>query len=431
MEVTLETVEKNKKIYNENIKKIMEERATLMRQVSELRRKKEALTDEVDIAEMDFEEAKLIQQINDLTEVFKSNKLTLEQLDLQQDVLEAKIDKKAYSEGMTAKRKAKEDVSKEQELRYCENEVEKCKKALKLYTLKGDTESVAKWKRALSEAQKDLTYAQAEVSQGKATEERAQNSVVGEEVTTENITKSQNGYSIEEKNNQFIERQQQVLKDNSGKELGSRTITWNTYMDTGIEDIETIGIIENDDGKYSMKETTRTVGDELEQQRKEMTCNSKITGDTEQHVFQRDSKGNEMYFKVINGKLSFRITRNARGITIDNYANGQLVDSYEYDENGKAIDGMGLPGIEQLDENYTENFFDSQVPYFEAENRTVEAQEIGENMDSQALLDSAIEATTEATTISTINQQAQYIKNIQREKEQPQNEMDKGIDDDN
>ena len=126
MEVTLKTVEKNKQIYNENIRKIMEERAKLMKQVSELRRKREKLTDEIDIAELDFEESKLVQQINDLTSVFKSNKLTLEQLDLQQDALEMKIDRETYSNGMIANRKTKADLSKEQELTYCENKVKKC-----------------------------------------------------------------------------------------------------------------------------------------------------------------------------------------------------------------------------------------------------------------------------------------------------------------
>ena len=91
MEVTLESVQKNKEIYNENIKKILQDRAELMKQVTELRRTRESLIDEIDIAKLDFEESKLVQQINDLTSVFKGNKLTLEQLRLQQDILESKL----------------------------------------------------------------------------------------------------------------------------------------------------------------------------------------------------------------------------------------------------------------------------------------------------------------------------------------------------
>ena len=128
MEVTLESVQKNKEIYNENIKKILQDRAELMKQVTELRRTRESLIDEIDIAKLDFEESKLVQQINDLTSVFKGNKLTLEQLRLQQDILESKIDRETYSKCIVANRKAKEDLSKEQELMYCENEVKKCEK---------------------------------------------------------------------------------------------------------------------------------------------------------------------------------------------------------------------------------------------------------------------------------------------------------------
>lgn len=428
MEVTLETVEKNKQIYNENIRKIMEERAKLMKQVSELRRKRESLTDEIDIAELDFEESKLVQQINDLTAVFRGNKLTLEQLDLQQDILESKIDRETYSKGIVANRKAKADLSKEQELTYCENEVEKCEKALNLYTLMGDRENIDKWQKALSEAQKSLAYAQAEVDKGKTTEERKTTTVTNEDKTTENIPDSQTGYSMEENDNEYVEQQQQVLKDYSGNEIGNRTITWTTDKEKGIEDIETVGTLENDDGKYSMKETTRTVGGELEQQRKEMTRDNKITGDREQTVFQRDGKGNEMYFKITNGKLAFKITKSARGITIDNYENGQLVGSYEYDENRKAIDGMGMADMEQLDENYVENFFDSQVPYFEAENRELPTQDMSKTTEGQTLLDSAIEATEKSTRTSTINEQVQNIRNVQREKTQHQNKENTGID---
>ena len=428
MEVTLETVEKNKQIYNENIRKIMEDRAELMKRVSELRRKRETLTDEIDIAELDFEESKLVQQINDLTAVFKGNKLTLEQLDLQQDILESKIDRETYSKGIVANRKAKADLSKEQELTYCENEVEKCEKALKLYTLMGDRENIDKWQKTLSEAQKSLAYAQAEVDKGKTTEERTSTSSTNEDKITENIPESQTGYSMEENDNEYVEKQQQVLKDYSGNEIGNRTITWTTDKEKGIEDIETVGTLENDDGKYSMKETTRTVGGELEQQRKEMTRDNKITGDREQTVFQRDGKGNEMYFKTTNGKLAFKITKSARGITIDNYENGQLVGSYEYDENGKAIDGMGMADMEQLDENYVENFFDSQVPYFEAENRELPTQDMSKTTESQTLLDSAIEATEESTRTSTINEQVQNIRNVQREKTQQQYKENTGID---
>lgn len=67
-----------------------------------------------------------------------------------------------------------------------------------------------------------------------------------------------------------MEQQQQILKDYSGKEMGSRTITWNTNIKNGIQEIETIGALENDDGKYSMKEVSKGIGNELKFHRKEL-----------------------------------------------------------------------------------------------------------------------------------------------------------------
>lgn len=231
-----------------------------------------------------------------------------------------------------------------------------------------------------------------------------------------------NGYSREENGTNYLENWQQVLKDYSGKQIGHRTITEHTDISNGTRRIETDGIIEDEDEKYTMQETTSGVGDELQFQRKEMIWQDKKTGKKQQTVFQRDSQGNEMYYKTINGQIAFKITKTPRGIVIDNYDNGQLVDTYEYDKDGKAINGMA--DIEELDENYLENCFDTQVPYFEAENREIESQ----NRDGQNLLDSAIEATEETTRTSTINEQVQNIRNIQRDRTQQQDKTNNGID---
>ena len=238
----------------------------------------------------------------------------------------------------------------------------------------------------------------------------------------ERETQQANGYSREENGTNYVENWQQVLKDYSGKPIGHRTITEHTDISNGTRRIETDGIIEDEDEKYTMRETTSGVGDELQFQRKEMIWQDKKTGKKQQTVFQRDEQGNEMYYKTINGQIAFKITKTPRGIVIDNYDNGQLVDTYEYDADGKAINGMA--DIEQLDENYIENCFDTQVPYFEAENREIQSQ----NRDGQTLLDSAIEATEETTRTSTINEQVQNIRNIQRDRTQQQDKTNNGID---
>ena len=81
-----------------------------------------------------------------------------------------------------------------------------------------------------------------------------------------------------------------------------------------------------------------------------------------------------MYYRIADGKLTFKITKSNKGTIIDQYDKGQLTDTFEYDENSIAI--MGMEGIDSLDENYVENFFDSQVPYFETKNKEKKSVEI-------------------------------------------------------
>lgn len=73
---------------------------------------------------------------------------------------------------------------------------------------------------------------------------------------------------------------------------------------------------------------------------------------------------------------------------------------------------MVCHGIDELEEGYIENFFDSQVPYFEAEDRDLSKSE-------QSILDSAVQATEENTRTGTINEQVVTIKTIQKQKDEP------------
>lgn len=78
-------------------------------------------------------------------------------------------------------------------------------------------------------------------------------------------------------------------------------------------------------------------------------------------------------------------------------------------------------GIDELEEGYIENAFDSQVPYFEAENKDLTRDENG-----QSVLDSAVQATEESTRAGTINQEFQNIKNRQQERTQNMQKEDIG-----
>ena len=60
MQVTIESVLKNKQMYNDYIQKVSQDRKQLMQQVTELRKNKQSMTDEKDIARNEFDESKLI-----------------------------------------------------------------------------------------------------------------------------------------------------------------------------------------------------------------------------------------------------------------------------------------------------------------------------------------------------------------------------------
>ena len=213
-------------------------------------------------------------------------------------------------------------------------------------------EKVDEFSIKLESAQRQYEYAKKELGMDKE---------------KENI--GQPGYSVEENEKKVIERQQQILTDYSGKEIGNRTIEEQFEKETGKRTITTNGELINEDGEYKFSETSEGIGTDLEKQRKEMIRDNKITGEKEQYFYQKDKNGNEMYYRIADGKLTLKITKNSKGTTIENFDKGQITDVYEYDEEGEAL--IGIEGIENIDENYVENFFDSQVPYFEAENREI------------------------------------------------------------
>lgn len=232
----------------------------------------------------------------------------------------------------------------------------------------------------------------------------------------------QPGYSREENGTSYIEKQQQVLKDTGRKEIGNRTITWNTDTRKGTESIETVGTLENNDGKYSMKEVSETLGGELQLHRRELTNHNKNTGEKEKYVYQKDSKGNETYFRTVNGKLTCKIVKTNKGFIIDIFDKGQPLDTFEYDNEGNAI--LGMPGIDSIDSDYVEHFFDSHVPYFEAENRDLNIQQI-QTVDTQKLGKESMEEQRDTDVKDTVEsdmeeQMRNNTKNQQSYYEQPE-----------
>ena len=174
-----------------------------------------------------------------------------------------------------------------------------------------------------------------------------------------------------------------------------------------------------------MREVSETLGGELQLHRRELTNHNKNTGEKEQYVYQRDSKGNETYFRTVNGKLTCKIVKTDKGFTIDTFDKGQPLDTFEYDNEGNAI--FGMPGIDSISSDYVEHLFDSHVPYFEAENRelnmqqTVDTQKLGrESLDEQR--DTVAKTTVESEMEEQMRSNSRGTQSQQPYYEQPETE---------
>lgn len=334
-------------------------RMDIMKKITETRRKIDEIREnnpnsEIEKSEKRLKKSELVQEYNSLINSAKGYDLTLKDINLLVQNLEGKIDKFERSKGLQEIKQGREKLDKESEVIYSRDEVSKLKNAVEMYRLQGNQEKLDEFSIKLESAQRQYEYAKKEL-------------LIDKEHEKEDV--GQPRYSVEENEKKVIENQQQVLTDYSGEEIGNRTIEEQFEKETGKRTIITNGKLINEDGEYKFSEISEGIGTDLEKQRKEMIRDNKITGEKEKHIYQKDKSGNEMYYKLVDGKLTLKITKKNRGTTIENFDKGQIKDVFEYDEEGKAIIGMGE--IEHIDENYVEYFFDSQVPYFEAKNKEI------------------------------------------------------------
>lgn len=334
-------------------------RMDIMKKITETRRKIDEIREnnpnsEIEKSEKRLKKSELVQEYNSLINSAKGYDLTLKDINLLVQNLEGKIDKFERSKGLQEIKQGREKLDKESEVIYSRDEVSKLKNAVEMYRLQGNQEKLDEFRIKLESSQRQYEYAKKEL-------------LIDKEHEKEDV--GQPGYSVEENEKKVIENQQQVLTDYSGEEIGNRTIEEQFEKETGKRTIITNGKLINEDGEYKFSEISEGIGTDLEKQRKEMIRDNKITGEKEKHIYQKDKSGNEMYYKLVDGKLTLKITKKNRGTTIENFDKGQIKDVFEYDEEGKAIIGMGE--IEHIDENYVEYFFDSQAPYFEAENKEI------------------------------------------------------------
>ena len=232
-------------------------RMDIMKKITETRRKIDEIREnnpdsEIEKAKKRLKESELVQEYNSLINSAKGYDLTLKDINLLVQNLEGKIDKFERSKGLQEIKQSREKQDKESEVIYSRDEVSKFKNAVEMYRLQGNQEKVDEFSIKLESAQRQYEYAKKELGMDKE---------------KENI--GQPGYSVEENEKKVIERQQQILTDYSGKEIGNRTIEEQFEKETGKRTITTNGELINEDGEYKFSETSEGIGTDLEKQRKE------------------------------------------------------------------------------------------------------------------------------------------------------------------
>ncbi len=157
--------------------------------------------------------------------------------------------------------------------------------------------------------------------------------------------------------------------------------------ETGITTRNRYETIEGENGVFSVDTKTVERGESFSVH-STMTVFNEVSKCKEKSEYIRDESGNETYTYMENGRIGQKITRTARGTTIDIFKDGQPYATYEYDENGKAIIPMGK--MEQLPENYVEYSFKVPIPEYseishqEPSKSTVDTQRLGkETLDMQ------------------------------------------------
>lgn len=425
MVVTLESVQKNEELYKGYVEKETQELSELMKKLVELKMTIQQNSSEKDIAILNFEEAKLQQELNQINISLKEDELTLMVIELQKKALQGEIDQITFSNKSVATKKVREKLEKEKELVYCKDETNKCEKAIEACTLMGDNEKIEEWQEKLEKAKRDLKFAKEAMGleqeptepikkeEKKKEEQKKEKMENGIDVTTINdedkttTIKSINGVEICSevscKDGSYENKSRNIIKDGEKDDFG-RTITLsenycnftayqmkydeklktfteksiNPLVDntgkvigqkqatevSNVEGQKKINVheeLEDYKGTYSIETLIEGIGDQYKEQRN-MIVDNKISGSIEKVQYTKDEQGRETYTYMENGTLCEKIMKTSKGTTMEIYKDGQIYDIYEYDENGKALIPRGK--MQKLPENYVEAAFSNVIPEY-------------------------------------------------------------------
>lgn len=155
----------------------------------------------------------------------------------------------------------------------------------------------------------------------------------------------------------YTDKTQAPLIDENGKVIGEQESVEVLCIENGKRQVQANSNIENENGIYNLEEVANE-----QMEKSVLMIENKLSGNREKiQYFKEDGKETYMYME--NGVIGEKITKTERGTTIDVYKDGKPYETYEYDENGKAI--VQQAGIEQLPEDYVKKCFENVIPEYE------------------------------------------------------------------
>ncbi len=157
----------------------------------------------------------------------------------------------------------------------------------------------------------------------------------------------------------YVDKYVSPIIDERGNIFGQREFTEVDYSN-GYRTIFTKEELENSNGKYKIEEDVEVLGGELVSKENVMTIDNKRSGSKEVIKYSKDKNENEVYIYFEDGRIGQKINKTSRGTTIDIYKEGQIYETAEYDENGKAIIPLG--SLDKISEDYVINCFEIAIP---------------------------------------------------------------------
>lgn len=422
-------IKENKEKYINLANKVLREKDNLQQRLQDLREKKKHVLDNTTMAQLDFEEAELIQEIFNKDNSYKNNQFVLRQIELEQDALSKKTDAKTFSDGIIQLRKDKEKEGKEFEVSYYELEIEKCKKAVELYSLTGEKDQRANYLKALQTAKECLEYACEQlgikpkaqeqfqkttqvvitntIEDGVKIEKRKLSGIEsvskefldgstygysrvilqdGQEISGKQLKTSDKGqnftyYSMKEEKNEkghiFTTIESAPLIDSNGNIIGDRKSTEEENIDKGEKNVKTKEFIDNDKEEINTTTEIKGAGDQYTETI-DVNIEDKTGQDKEKIGYKKEAIGDEtkresIYFTK-NEEIIQRITKTSKGTTIEIYKGGQLYNTIEYDANGKLFFEIELDEysssiikiMEQIPEDYIKQQLENRFPSYSA-----------------------------------------------------------------